>query len=155
MKVLRADVAQSLGRDRFLREIKLAARLSHPHILPLFDSGEADGQLYYVMPNVEGQSLRDRLDAERQLPIAEAVRIACEIAAALDHAHHHGIVHRDIKPENVLLQGGHALVADFGIGKALSETNGQGTQAGVSVGTPAYMSPEQAVGEAADGRSEL
>ena len=155
VKVLRADVAQSLGRDRFLREIKLAARLSHPHILPLFDSGEADGQLYYVMPNVEGQSLRDRLDAERQLPIAEAVRIACEIAAALDHAHHHGIVHRDIKPENVLLQGGHALVADFGIGKALSETNGQGTQAGVSVGTPAYMSPEQAVGEAADGRSDL
>jgi serine/threonine-protein kinase len=155
VKVLRPDVAQSLGCDRFLREIKLAARLSHPHILPLFDSGEADGQLYYVMPNVEGQSLRDRLDAEGQLPIAEAVRIGCEIAAALDHAHRHGIVHRDIKPENVLLQGGHVLVADFGIGKALSETSDQGTQAGVSVGTPAYMSPEQAVGEAVDGRSDL
>jgi len=167
VKVLRPDVAQSLGRDRFLREIKLVARLSHPHILPLFDSGEADGQLYYVMPNVEGQSLRDRLDEEGQLPIVEAVRIACEIAAALDHAHRHGVVHRDIKPENIMLQGylqgvgasplrgGHALVADFGIGKALSETSGQGTQAGMSVGTPAYMSPEQAVGDAVDGRSDL
>ena len=155
VKVLRPDVAQSLGRDRFAREIKLAARLSHPHILPLFDSGEADGQLYYVMPNVEGQSLRDRLDAVGQLPIAEAVRIACEIAAALDHAHRHGIVHRDIKPENVMLQGGHVLVADFGIGKALSETGGQTTQAGTSVGTPAYMSPEQAVGETVDGRTDI
>ena len=155
VKVLRPDVAQSLGRDRFAREIRLAARLSHPHILPLFDSGEADGQLYYVMPNVEGQSLRDRLDAVGQLPIAEAVRIACEIAAALDHAHRHGIVHRDIKPENVMLQGGHVLVADFGIGKALSETGGQTTQAGTSVGTPAYMSPEQAVGETVDGRTDI
>ena len=156
VKVLRPELAQSLGRDRFLREIKLAARLSHPHILPLFDSGDADGQLYYVMPNVEGQSLRDRLDAERQLPIAEAVRIACEIAAALDHAHRNGIVHRDIKPENVMLQDGHVLVADFGIGKVLSDVDGQTfTQAGMSVGTPAYMSPEQAVGEAVDGRSDI
>jgi serine/threonine-protein kinase len=169
VKILRPELAQSLGRDRFLREIKLAARLSHPHILPLFDSGEADGQLYYVMPNVEGQSLRDRLDGEPQLPIAEAVRIACEIAAALDHAHRHGIVHRDIKPENVMLQSGHVLVADFGIGKALAAEGDQRrehprgardlpaalTELGMSVGTPAYMSPEQAVGEAVDGRSDL
>jgi len=170
VKILRPELAQSLGRERFLREIKLAARLSHPHILPVFDSGEADAQLYYVMPNVEGQSLRDRLDAERQLPIAEAVRIACEIAAALDHAHRNGIVHRDIKPENVMLQDGHVLVADFGIGKALAASAGQRperpesatdlpdlalTQAGMSVGTPAYMSPEQAVGESVDGRSDI
>ena len=169
VKILRAELAQSLGRERFLREIRLAARLSHPHILPLFDSGEADGQLYYVMPVVEGQTLRDRLDAVGQLPIAEAVRIACEIAAALDHAHRHGIVHRDIKPENVMLQDGHVLVADFGIGKALAADGDQHperpnaardlpgalTELGVTIGTPAYMSPEQAVGEAVDGRTDI
>jgi serine/threonine-protein kinase len=170
VKILRPELAQSLGRERFLREIRLAARLSHPHILPLFDSGDVDGQLYYVMPHVEGQSLRDRLDAERQLPIAEAVRITCEIGAALEHAHRHGIVHRDIKPENVMLQDGHVLVADFGIGKALAASAGQRpersmsarglpnsalTEAGMSVGTPAYMSPEQAVGEEVDGRSDI
>jgi serine/threonine-protein kinase len=156
LKVLHADLAESVGRPRFLREIQLAAKLSHPHILPLFDSGEADGLLYYVMPNVSGQSLRDRLERERQLPVDEAVRIATEVAGALDHAHRQGVVHRDIKPENIMLQDGHALVADFGIGKALSAVEGQAlTQTGVSVGTPAYMSPEQAAGETVDGRSDL
>jgi eukaryotic-like serine/threonine-protein kinase len=167
VKVLRAELAESLGRERFLREIRLAAKLSHPHILPLFDSGDADGRLYYVMPTVEGSSLRNRLDRERQLPVAVAVRIACEVAEALDHAHRHGIVHRDIKPENILLQDSHVLVADFGIGKVIADVfggdhperdsrdPGRITQAGMSVGTPAYMSPEQAVGEAVDGRSDL
>jgi serine/threonine-protein kinase len=180
VKILRPESVQSLGRERFLREIQLAARLSHPHILPLFDSGDAASPepyvadapqgrlregtslLYYVMPNVEGQSLRDRLDVERQLPIADAVRIACEIASALDYAHRHGIVHRDIKPENVMLHDGHVLVADFGIGKALAASADQRshrakalTEAGVSIGTPAYMSPEQAVGEDVDGRSDI
>jgi eukaryotic-like serine/threonine-protein kinase len=156
LKVLHADLAQTVGAERFLREIQLAAKLSHPHILPLFDSGQAAGMLYYVMPNVEGQSLRDWLARERQLPIGEAVRITGEVAGALDYAHRHGVVHRDIKPENIMLQDGHALVADFGIGKALSDVEGQAfTQTGVSVGTPAYMSPEQAAGEAVDGRSDL
>ena len=156
IKVLRDDVAASVGRERFLREIQLAAKLSHPHILPLYDSGDADGTLFYVMPVVQGQSLRDRLDAQRQLPLTEAVRIASEVAGALDHAHRLGIIHRDIKPENILLQNGHVLVADFGIGKAISDAPGDTlTQAGMSVGTPAYMSPEQAVGEQVDGRSDL
>ncbi len=156
IKVLRDDVAASVGRERFLREIQLAARLSHPHILPLYDSGDADGALFYVMPVVQGQSLRDRLDAVRQLPMTEAVRIASEVAGALDHAHRLGIIHRDIKPENIMLQDGHALVADFGIGKAISDTTGDTlTQVGMSVGTPAYMSPEQAVGDEVDGRSDL
>ena len=156
IKLLRQDVSASLGRERFLREIQLAAKLSHPHILPLFDSGESDGALYYVMPVVHGQSLRDRLDAEGQLPIADAVRIAHEVAGALDHAHRHDVIHRDIKPENIMLQDGHALVADFGIGKAVSDSGADTlTQAGTSIGTPAYMSPEQAVGEAMDGRSDL
>jgi eukaryotic-like serine/threonine-protein kinase len=156
IKVLRDDVAASVGRDRFLREIQLAARLSHPHLLPLYDSGDADGTLFYVMPVVQGQSLRERLDAQRQLPIADAVRIASEVAGALDHAHRVGIVHRDVKPENIMLQDGHVLVADFGIGKAISDTTADTlTQIGMSVGTPAYMSPEQAVGEEVDGRSDL
>ena len=156
VKILRADLAESVGRERFLREIHLAAKLAHPHILPLFDSGDSDGALYYVMPNVQGHSLRDRLIADRQLPVADAVRIASEIAAALDHAHRQGIAHRDIKPENIMLQDGHALVADFGIGKALSDVAGDAlTQVGMSVGTPAYMSPEQAVGESIDGRSDI
>ena len=119
IKVLRADVAQTVGAERFLREIRMAARLSHPHILPLFDSGQVDDALYYVMPVVRGESLRDRLDRERMLPVADAVRIASEVAGALEHAHKSGVVHRDIKPDNILLQDGHALVADFGIGKAL------------------------------------
>ncbi len=153
---LAATLSDRYRVDRFLREIQLAARLSHPHILPLFDSGDADGTLFYVMPVVDGQSLRDRLDAQRQLPIVEAVRIATEVAGALEHAHRLGIVHRDIKPENILLQDGHVLVADFGIGKAISDTTSDTlTQAGMSVGTPAYMSPEQAVGDEVDGRSDL
>ncbi len=156
LKVLKPEIGQTLGAERFLREIQLAARLSHPHILPLHDSGEADGLLYYVMPNVEGRSLRDRLDGSRQLPVDEAVRVTREVAGALDYAHRHGVVHRDIKPENIMLQDGHALVADFGIGKALSDVEGEAfTQTGMSVGTPAYMSPEQAAGEAVDGRSDL
>ena len=156
IKVLNHDIAQTVGAERFLREIRLAAKLSHPHILPLFDSGEADGALYYVMPNIEGRSLRDRLDHARQLPIADAVRIATEVADALDYAHRHGVVHRDIKPENIMLHDGHALVADFGIGKALSAVEDAAfTQAGISVGTPAYMSPEQAAGDPVDGRSDL
>ena len=156
IKVLKDEVASSLGAERFLREIQLAARLSHPHILPLYDSGNAGGFLYFVMPNVDGASLRDRLDQTNQLPIEEAVRIATEVAGALDYAHRHGVVHRDIKPENIMLHEGHALVADFGIGKALSAGEGPAiTQTGMSVGTPAYMSPEQAVGEAVDGRSDI
>ena len=155
VKILRPDLAESVGRERFLREIHLAAKLAHPHILPLFDSGD-DGAVYYVMPNVQGHSLRDRITADRQLPVADAVRIASEIAAALDHAHRQGVVHRDIKPENIMLQDGHALVADFGIGKALSDVADHTlTQIGTSVGTPAYMSPEQAVGESIDGRSDI
>ena len=156
LKVLRSELAQSLGRDRFLREIQLAAKLSHPHILPLYDFGDAVDALFYVMPNVEGQSLRDRLKCERMLPVDEAVRITMEVAGALDHAHRHGIVHRDVKPENIMLQDGHALVADFGIGKAVGDiATDTLTQSGMTVGTPAYMSPEQAVGEPVDGRSDL
>ncbi len=155
VKVLNSDVAASVGRERFLREIQLAAKLSHPHILPLYDSGEAGGALYYVMPNVEGRSLRDLLDAG-PLAISDAVRIACDVASALDFAHRRGVVHRDIKPENVLLHEGVPMVTDFGIGKALGGVVGDTlTQAGMSVGTPAYMSPEQAVGEEVDGRSDI
>jgi eukaryotic-like serine/threonine-protein kinase len=156
VKVLRPEIAQSIGADRFLREIHLAAKLSHPHILPLFDSGEADGCLYYVMPNVEGLSLRDRISAEGKLPIEDALKVTREVADALDYAHRHGVVHRDIKPENIMLHDGHALVADFGIGKALSAVDDQVfTQTGMTVGTPAYMSPEQAAGDAIDGRSDI
>jgi serine/threonine-protein kinase len=159
IKVLHQDLAESLGRERFLREIHLAAALTHPHILPLFDSGEAAGQMYYVMPSAEGASLRDRLDASGQLPVDDAVRIASEVANALDYAHRHGVVHRDIKPENIMLHEGHALVADFGIGKAVlaaaAENTATLTQLGVTVGTPAYMSPEQAAGDTIDGRSDL
>ena len=157
LKVLRPELAESLGRERFLREIRLAARLNHPHILPLYDSGDASGFLYYVMPLMEGHSLRDRLVRERQLPVDIALRVAQEVADALDCAHRHDVVHRDIKPENILLHEGHALVADFGIGKALVAAGATGTltQFGLTVGTPAYMSPEQAAGEAVDGRSDL
>src|ERR1043165_2228807 len=156
LKVLHPELAASLGPDRFLREIKVAARLNHPHILGLHDSGEADGFLYYVMPYGEGESLRERLDREHQLPIDEAVHHARAIASALDYAHRQQIVHRDIKPENVMLYEGEAMVMDFGIAKAVSLAGHDTlTQTGMMVGTPAYVSPEQAAGEVnLDGRSD-
>jgi eukaryotic-like serine/threonine-protein kinase len=148
LKVLRAELAAVIGAERFLAEIKTTANLQHPHILPLFDSGEADGFLYYVMPYVEGESLRDRLSREKQLPVEEAVRVAREVAEALEYAHEQGVIHRDIKPENILLHGGHALVADFGIALAVTKIGGtRMTETGMSLGTPTYMSPEQAMGE--------
>ncbi len=148
LKVLRPELAAVVGAQRFLAEIKTTANLQHPHILPLFDSGEVDGTVFYVMPFVDGESLRDRLAREHQLPIGDAVRLAREVAEALHHAHGHGVIHRDIKPENILLQGGHALVADFGIALAASNTGGtRMTESGISLGTPTYMSPEQAMGE--------
>jgi eukaryotic-like serine/threonine-protein kinase len=147
LKVLRPELAAVIGAERFLAEIKLTANLQHPHILPLFDSGEADSFLYYVMPFVEGESLRDRLRREKQLPVDEAVRIATEVASALDYAHRHGVIHRDIKPENILLHDGRALVADFGIALAASKAGSRMTETGMSLGTPHYMSPEQAMGE--------
>jgi len=157
IKVLRPELAGALGPDRFLREIEIAARLDHPHILPLYDSGEADGMLYYVMPYVEGESLRDRLTRERQLPLEDALQIAREVADALSYAHSRDVVHRDIKPENILLAGGHARVADFGIARAITAAGGARlTATGLSVGTPVYMSPEQAAGsDDLDGRSDL
>lgn len=156
VKVLRPELAASLGAERFLREIQIAAVLAHPHILPMHDSGEADGFLYYVMPYVDGETLRDRLLRQRQLPIEEAVRIVDEVADGLSYAHGHGVVHRDIKPENILFMGGHAVVADFGIATAIGAAAGTRlTQSGVAVGTPVYMSPEQAAGQDdLDGRSD-
>ena len=148
IKVLRPELAAVIGAERFLAEIRTTANLQHPHILPLFDSGSADGFLFYVMPYVEGESLRDRLFREKQLPVADAMRIAGEVASALDYAHRHGVIHRDIKPENVLLHDGQALVADFGIALAASKAGGSRmTETGMSLGTPHYMSPEQAMGE--------
>jgi serine/threonine-protein kinase len=157
LKVVHADLAASVGTERFLREIRLVARLSHPHILPLFDSGEAEGHLYYVMPYVPGESLRRRLDQEGRLPVSSAVRIACQVAIALDYAHRNGVVHRDIKPENILLDGDQAIVADFGIATAREAASGERlTEMGLAVGTPAYMSPEQAGGAPqVDGRSDV
>jgi hypothetical protein len=148
IKVLHPDLGAALGSDRFLSEIKTTAKLQHPHILPLLDSGEADGLLYYVMPYVTGETLRARIERERQLPIDDALRIAREVADALGAAHAIGIIHRDVKPENILLQSGHALVADFGIALAVQSAGGaRMTQTGLSLGTPQYMSPEQAMGE--------
>jgi hypothetical protein len=148
IKVLHAELSAILGPERFLKEIELTASLQHPHILPLFDSGSADGLLYYVMPYVEGETLRGRLNRDKQLSIADAVRIASEAADALEYAHRRGVVHRDIKPENILLHDGHALVADFGIALAVEQAGGtRMTQTGLSLGTPQYMSPEQAMGE--------
>ena len=157
IKVLDPEVAAAIGPERFLREIQTVAGLTHPHILPLHDSGVADGLLFYVMPFVEGESLRDRLTREKQLPVEDALRIAREVADALSYAHSHRVVHRDIKPENILLQSGHAVVADFGIARAVAAAGGAAlTGTGIAVGTPAYMSPEQASGSRdLDGRSDL
>ena len=156
LKVLHPQLAVSLGPDRFLREIQIAARLQHPHIVPLYDSGRAGDLLYYVMPYVEGVSLRQRLERERPLPVEEAVHIARGVAAALDYAHRQQVVHRDIKPENVMLHEGEPLVTDFGIAKAVTAAAENLTQTGTAVGTPPYMSPEQAAGEAElDGRSDI
>jgi eukaryotic-like serine/threonine-protein kinase len=149
IKVLHPELGASIGAERFEREIKLAAKLQHPHILGLYDSGSADGLLYYVMPFVKGESLRDRLDRESMLPLEDALQITLEVCGALQHAHEQGIVHRDIKPENILLAGGHSLVADFGIARAASEAGQQKlTQTGMAVGTPVYMAPEQSTGDA-------
>ena len=157
LKVLRPELAVSLGGERFLREIEIAAKLSHPHILALYDCGEADGQLYYTMPFVAGESLRDRMSREKQLPLEDALQLTREVADALSYAHSHGVVHRDIKPENILLESGHAVVADFGIARAIAAAgSARLTETGLAVGTPAYMSPEQAAGsQNLDGRSDL
>ncbi|HEV2290219.1 MAG TPA: serine/threonine-protein kinase, partial [Gemmatimonadales bacterium] len=157
VKVLRPELAAALGVERFLREIRIAAGLQHPNILPLYDSGEAGGLLYYVMPYVEGDSLRDRIRKGGPMALADALAIVAETADALGYAHSHNVVHRDIKPENILLSGGHALVADFGIARAISAAGGDRvTETGVSVGTPAYMSPEQALADPqVDGRADI
>jgi len=157
LKILSPELAHALGPERFLREITVTAGLDHPHILPLLDSGHVDGLLYYLMPYVEGESLRDRLSREQQLPLDDALRIAREVASALSYAHARGVVHRDIKPENILLSHGHARVADFGIARAVTAAGGEAlTGTGLAIGTPAYMSPEQAGGErAVDGRSDV
>ncbi len=157
VKVLRPDLAAALGPERFLREIEIAANLTHPHILPLHDSGEAAGFLYYVMPYIEGESLRDRLVREKQLPVDDAIEITRQVARALAYAHARNVVHRDIKPENILLAGGEAVVADFGIAKAIHAAGGESlTETGLAIGTPWYMSPEQAAGTSdVDGRTDV
>ena len=157
IKVLLPELGFALGPERFRREIELATKMSHPHILPIYDSGEADGELYYVMPYIAGESLRGRLNRERQLPLDDALRIACEVADALAHSHRHGIIHRDIKPENILIEDGQALVADFGIARAVSAVGeGKLTSTGISLGTPTYMSPEQGMADPnLDGRTDI
>src|SRR5512143_883054 len=157
LKLLNPELGAVLGVERFLAEIRVTANLQHPNLLPLFDSGEAEGLLYYVMPYVDGESLRARLDREKQLPVDEAIRIAIAIANALDYAHSHGVIHRDLKPENILMQSGQPVIADFGIALAVSKAGGNRiTQTGLSLGTPAYMSPEQATGDRViDARSDI
>jgi eukaryotic-like serine/threonine-protein kinase len=148
LKVLKAELAAVLGAERFVQEITTTASLQHPHILPLFDSGEADSFLYYVMPFISGETLRDKLDREKQLSIDEAVKITTEVADALHYAHGEGVIHRDIKPENILIHNGRPMVADFGIALAVSAAaGGRMTETGLSLGTPHYMSPEQATAE--------
>ncbi|HSE67400.1 MAG TPA: serine/threonine-protein kinase, partial [Gemmatimonadales bacterium] len=142
LKVLQPELSHSLQTQRFLHEIKLSASLTHPHIVPVYDSGSHDGELYYVMAYIEGESLRSRLNREKRLPLEEALKIAREVADALDYAHARGVIHRDIKPENVLLGSGHALVSDFGIARALSEADVADATGGHVLGTPDYMSPE-------------
>ena len=155
IKLLKPEISAVLGSERFIREIKIAATLQHPHILPLYDSGQAGGLFYYVMPFVEGESLRQRLERERQLPLDTAFQITREVGSALQYAHDHGVIHRDIKPENIMLSGGQAVVADFGIARALDAAGAeQITQSGISVGTPQYMSPEQSGGSGVDGRTD-
>ncbi len=157
IKVLRAELSSALGGERFTREIEIVAPLSHPHILPLHDSGEAGGVLYYVMPFVDGETLRSRLKRESRLPVEDAVRILREVVDALAFAHQHGVVHRDIKPENIMLSGRHAIVMDFGVAKAVSAATGEAlTTMGLALGTPAYMAPEQAMGESTvDHRADI
>lgn len=157
VKVIRDDVSFALGPERFRREIELVTHLSHPHILPIYDSGEVNGELFYVMPYVQGESLRTKLNRERQLSIDDALRITCEVASALDHSHRHGIIHRDVKPENILLEDGQALLADFGIARAASASGAEKlTATGVSLGTPQYMSPEQGMADPnVDNRSDI
>jgi TolB-like protein/tRNA A-37 threonylcarbamoyl transferase component Bud32 len=157
VKVMRPELASTLGADRFLREVEIAARLTHPHILTMYESGEAEGLLYYVMPYVEGETLRERIHRETQLPVEDALKIAREVSESLAYAHEHGIIHRDIKPANILLSGGHAMVADFGIARAVSNTAMEAlTQTGLAVGTPQYMAPEQAMGDReVDARADI
>src|SRR5687768_11152516 len=157
LKVLNPELGAVLGVERFLAEIEVTANLQHPNLLPLFDSGEANGLLFYVMPFIQGESLRARLDREKQLPVDEAIRITTAIAGALDYAHRHAVIHRDLKPENILMHEGQPLIADFGIALAVSNAGGARiTQTGLSLGTPQYMSPEQATGDrVVDGRTDI